>query len=145
FSKSKMAWTVLDYEPAAPERLDGKVMPGGLDAMGQIMKFLGSLLGAKPNPEVAPRGFLGIEVADGAKGVTVKSVLAKGPAGPAGLKAGDRLPPVGGRTPPAGRAVGEGEDGDRCLGKFRPGQKVPITVGRGSGTQDITVKVGEGL
>jgi serine protease DegQ len=139
FSKSKMTWTELDYEPAAPERLDGKVMPGGLDAMGQIMKFLGSFLGAKANPDVAPRGFLGIEVADGAKGVTVKSVLAKGPAGLAGLKAGDRITEFDGRT------VRESEDVHRYLGKFRPGQKVPITVERGSGTQDITVKVGEGL
>jgi serine protease DegQ len=139
FSKSKMTWTELDFEPEPPERLDGKASMGGLDAMGQVMKFLGGLLGAKPNPDVVPRGFLGIEIAEDGKNVVVKSVLAKGPAALAGVKAGDRITEFDGRT------VREHDDLHRFLARLRAGQKTSLTVERGGDTKEITLKLGEGL
>src|SRR5262249_59992552 len=85
FTSNKMGWTPLDFDPPAPKGLSGKPNMGGLDAMGQIMKMFGSFLGTKANPDVAPRAFLGIEVAeekdkDGAVKVVVKNVLSTGPA-----------------------------------------------------------------
>src|SRR5579883_2028862 len=93
FTRDKMTWTELNYNPPVPQGLMGKGAgaPGGLDALGSVMKLMGSLLGKKTETVVKPRGFLGVELADVSGGVEVKEVLAKSPAAQAGLKAGDRI------------------------------------------------------
>jgi hypothetical protein len=139
FTKTKMAWTPLDFDPPPPEALGGQTGAGGLNAMGAIMKVMGSLLGKQPEPEVRPRPFLGAELAQDAKGVVVKSVLDKGPAAAGGLKPGDRVTEFNGRT------VRETDDVNRYLGKLRPGASTPVTVVRGGQEQEITVKLGEGF
>jgi hypothetical protein len=140
FAKTKMTWTPLDWEPPALERLGGSAgSAGGLEVIATLMKFLGGLLGKKGPPELVPRGFLGLEVENDSKGVLIKSVLASGPAAMSGLKPGDRITEVDGRT------TRGSDDVYRLAGKHRPGEKVTVTVQRGGKDEEITVKMGEGL
>src|SRR5438477_4746884 len=44
FTKDKMGWTPLHFEPPAPRGLDGKAMTG-MEVIGSIMKMLGAILG----------------------------------------------------------------------------------------------------
>src|SRR5947209_2536504 len=60
FTSHKMGWTPLDFKPPQPVGLGGQVAPGGLDAIGGIMKFAGALLGKRPEQDIVLRGFLGI-------------------------------------------------------------------------------------
>jgi S1-C subfamily serine protease len=86
-----------------------------------------------------PRGFLGIELADGDENPVVRSVLAQGPAGRAGVKPGDVL------THFQGRSVLNSEDVQRFARKLTPGAAVRLTVVRGKETKEISFKTGEGL
>jgi hypothetical protein len=89
FTRDKMIWTPLDFKPAPPAGMGGKGGgAGGLEIMGTIMKMLGSFIGAKTTPDFAPRGLLGMDVADGDDNPVVRSVLEQGPAAKAGVKAG---------------------------------------------------------
>jgi hypothetical protein len=139
FTRNKLAWTPLDFDPGTPKGLEGRAGSSGLNAMGAIMEMLGGLLGKKPAPEVQPRAFLGAELADGGKGVTVKAVLENGPAAAGGLKPGDRITEFRGRT------VRERDDVSRFLGHLRPGETAEVSVERGGETKELTVKVGEGF
>jgi putative serine protease PepD len=107
--------------------------------MGSIMKMLGTFLGKKATPDVVPRGYLGIELADGDNGPTVRAVLAQGPAAEAGVQAGDQITKVQGRT------VTESEDVHRFVKKLTAGEKIRLTVVRGKETVEISFKTGEGL
>jgi len=144
FGSSKMTWTPIDFDPPLPERIGGGGGAGGLEFLGMFMKMIGSFLGTKANVETVPRGFLGIDVVeedkDGSvKSVTVKSVLPKGPADKAGVKAGDHITEFKGRT------VRELEDMRRYLAKLKPGESTTIVVDRSGKDQEITIKVGEGF
>ena len=144
FTKDKMVWTPLaDFEPKAPMGLGGNVnsAAGGLEVMGTILKFLGSLTGAKAEPNYALRGFLGIELADVEDGdaPVVKAVLPDGPAGKSGLKPGDKLVKFQGRT------VTNMEDVEKYALKLSPGDEVKLTVQRGKEKVDVAFKTGEGL
>ena len=144
FTKDKMVWTPIDgFDPAAPMGLGGNVnsAAGGLEVMGTIMKFLGAMTGAKAEPDYALRGFLGVELVDIEDGdaPVVKSVLADGPAGKSGLKAGDKITRV------QGRSVTSVEDVQKFALKLSPGDDVKLTVKRGKETMDVAFKTGEGL
>jgi hypothetical protein len=139
FTRDKMTWTYLKWEPKAPGGIGGKGGGSGLEIIGTIMKVLGGFLGLKPNLDTVQRGFLGLELSDGDESPVVKSVLEKGPAGEAGVKAGDRLTHV------AGRSVQNTEDVLRFARRWTAGKEVTLTVVRGKDTKEITVKVGEGL
>jgi hypothetical protein len=140
FTRDKMAWTELDFDPKAPQGLGGKGGgAGGLEVMGSIMKMLGSFLGKKATPDVVTRGYLGIELADADSGPTVKSVLEKGPAAEAGVKAGDQITKVQGRT------VTDSGDVHRFVKKLTAGEQIKLTVLRGKETVEINFKTGEGL
>src|SRR5262249_33418716 len=76
FTRDKMTWTELAYDPKAPLGLGGKGGQGGLEIFGSIMKMLGTFLGRKANPDVTTRGFLGLEAIDDDGVAVVKSVLA---------------------------------------------------------------------
>jgi hypothetical protein len=138
-TQDKMAWTPLNYDPPPPEGLGGKGAPPELDALGGIMKFIGTLIGKPPAADVTTRGFLGLDLADESKGVTVKSVLEKGPAATAGLKAGDRITAFQGKT------VRDSDGVQKLAAKVGAGDKVKLTVERGGKTHEITIKSGEGL
>ncbi len=140
FTKDKMVWTPLDYEPEAPKGMGGKGGPGGMEIMGTLMKGLGAFLGKKATPDVATRGFLGVELEQkGDDVILVKSVLEKGPADKAGVKPGDRITKVKGRT------VENVEDVQRFTKKLQADEAVALTVVRGKETMEITFKTGEGL
>jgi hypothetical protein len=137
FTSDKLVWTPLDFKPLGLNRRGGSA--GNLEIMGSLMKMMGAFLGKQADPEVRTRGFLGIELADGDDSPMVRSVLAKGPAGLAGVRAGDRL------THFQGRSVLNTEDVHRFARKLTPGTTVQLTVVRGGEKKDITFKTGEGL
>ena len=139
FTRDKMVWTKLAYDPVPPKGIGGKGGAGGLEIMGSVMKMAGSFLGAKAIPDVALRGYLGLELNAKEEVITVNSVLADGPAGKAGVKVGDRLVKVQGRT-----VVGL-DDVERFSRKLLPGDQVKLTVKRGEDTKEIEFKTGEGL
>jgi hypothetical protein len=54
FTQDKLAWTPLKFEPAEIERIGkGDGSQGGLEMIGNMMKFLAPLMGLKPNFEGA--------------------------------------------------------------------------------------------
>jgi len=82
--------------------------------------------------------YLGVATADtaGATGATVSSVSNGGPASDAGLRSGDVVTDFG------GTAVGDSTDLVAAIAAKKPGDKVDVTVKRGSGTQRVTVTLG---
>jgi hypothetical protein len=141
FTRDKLVWTPLDWTPKAPFGMGGSThgSAGGLEIVGTLMKALGGLTGAKATPDVTPRGFLGLEVADGDENPVVRSVLEKGPAAAAGVRAGDVVTHVG------GRGVVDADDVRRLTRRLTPGGTVKLTVRRGGDTKELTIKSGEGL
>ena len=141
FTKDKMVWTPLDYEPVAPMGIGGKGGgAGGLEIVGSLMKVLGAFLGKKPTPDVVARGFLGVELLQkGDDVVIVKTVLENSPADKAGVKAGDRITKVKGRT------VENIQDIERFIKKMKADEPVSLTVLRDKETKEISFKTGEGL
>jgi serine protease DegQ len=140
FTSDKMVWTPLDYKPKQMASLGGRGRgAGGIDLLGGILKSVGALLGTQSSPPVKLRGFLGVELKDDDENPVVQSVLADGPAGKAGVKTGDRITHIQGRT------VLDTADVQRYLGRLQPGQEFKLTVARGKEKKDITVKLGEGL
>ncbi len=139
FTRDKMVWTPLDYKRKAAMSLAGGRGTGGLDLLGSLMKSFGSLLGTQASPPVRLRGFLGVELKDDDDNPIVQSVLVDGPAAKAGLKVGDRITHV------QGRSVLDTGDVQRYLRRRNPGDEIKLTVQRGKDEKDITVKLGEGL
>lgn len=141
FTRDKMVWTPLDFKPKPPlgmgdRRRGGQ---GDLEIVGTLMKSVGGLLGRKAEPTFRLRGFLGLDLKEGGEYPVVRSVLAKGPAGLAGLKAGDRI------THFNGRSVQDPGDVYRFARKVAGGASVKLTILRDKETLAITVKAGEGL
>jgi hypothetical protein len=140
FTRDKMTWTPLNYTPPAPQGLMSKgSAPGGLDALGSMMKLMGSFLGKKAEAQVKPRGFLGVGLADVNGGIEVKEVLANSPAARAGLKAGDRI------TRFQGKAVQSRQQMEKVAAGLAAGQSARIQLSRAGTVQEITVKLGEGF
>jgi hypothetical protein len=143
FTKDKMVWTPLDYRPVEPKRINGGGASGGLEVMGTLMKFLGMLSGAKPEPDYTLRGFLGVDFEDkeDVEYPVVKTVLADGPAAKAGLRAGDLI------TRFKGRSVTNTADVRRFAQKLTADAPVQVTVKRGGEKEPIEInfKTGEGL
>ncbi len=140
FTRDKMTWTPLDFKPLPPAGMGGSGgSAGGLEVMGSIMKMLGSFVGAKTTPDVTPRGFLGLDVADGNDNPVVRKVLEKGPAAKAGVKTGDVITHVG------GRGVVDRDDVVRMAKKYTAGTDVKLTVKRGDETKELTLTTAEGL
>jgi hypothetical protein len=138
FTKDKMTWTPLAFDPPPPSAI-GTGGPAGMEVIGTAMKTLGSILGKKPSPQPVPRGFLGLEWADADGPVTVKAVLAGGPAAAGGIKAGDRL------THFQGEAVKTCGDVYKLAAKHPSGEKITLTLERDGKPMVTKVKLGEGL
>jgi hypothetical protein len=140
FTRDKMTWTELDFDPPAPMGLEGA--KGGvpeLNAMGAMLKLLGGFLGKRAKPEVVARGFLGLELAESNGQVTVKRVLEKSPADRAGVKPGDRVVTFNGEK------VRDGAGLLKLAAALTAGQDVTLTLAQGDRQRDVTVKAGEGL
>jgi membrane-associated protease RseP (regulator of RpoE activity) len=139
FTADKLAFEELKgFEPPAPEKIDSK---GGDDiqSMGPLVKMLAALTGIKPNFEVVPRGFVGIEFDETKAGVVVKKVLPGSPAEKAGFKPGDVIEAVKATN------VETGQDLAKALAKAGVGTKLRISVKRGDKTEDLSVELGKGL
>ena len=67
-----------DFDPPPLVPLGGKGERAASQSMGPMMKMLAALMGIKPNFDIVPRGFLGIEF-DEKDGVVVKKVLRRQP------------------------------------------------------------------
>src|SRR5262249_30762845 len=121
FAKDKMTWTRLNHDPALPRRIAKKGQESGsLDAIGSIVKAIGMLVEKPPPENLAPRGFLGVELAPAegkVEGVLIKAVLAKGPAAQAGLQAGDLI------TEFQGEEVSDIAEVQSLAAKVRAGKK----------------------
>jgi hypothetical protein len=140
FTKDKLKWTRLDFNPPFPTGLRGQSgAAGGLDALGGVMKFMGALLGKKPEPELTMRGFLGIELADKGAGVDIKMVLPASPADKAGLKAGDHI------THFDGKEVRSATEVQRLAKNLEPGKSARIRVARDGVKDEFQVTLTEGL
>jgi serine protease DegQ len=143
FTRDKMTWVKLNFAPPQPMPVKLKDKDGagmaGLEMLGSLMKFLSALSGIRPGPPPVPRGFLGLEIAEMGGAVTIKSVLATGPAAKAGLKAGDRIEEV------QGTAVKSVADVVRRVASVTVGQSVRFNIVRGQDKHEIAVTAGEGL
>jgi serine protease DegQ len=139
FTADKLVFDSLEgFDPPAPEKIDRK---GGDDiqSMGPLIKMLAALSGIKPNFDVVPRGFVGIEVEEVKGAVVVKKVLAGSPADKAGLKVGDTIEAVKATN------IEKGKDLAAALAKVGVGTKLRFTVKRGDKSEELTVELGKGL
>jgi putative serine protease PepD len=80
--------------------------------------------------------YLGVGIADGTGGAKLGSVAADGPAGKAGLKAGDVVTQVGDTR------ISSGDDLAAAISGLSPGQKVAVKVTRDGSTQTVQVTLG---
>jgi membrane-associated protease RseP (regulator of RpoE activity) len=139
FTRDRLRWTPLHFDPPPPQPLGKGPAPPSLGAMAFLVKVMSFLVGKVPAPEVAPRGYLGIELADAGGAVTVKAVLAGGPAARAGLRPGDRIDQV------LGKAVKTAAEVHRRTARITAGQVVRLRIRRGHETREVAVTAGEGL
>jgi hypothetical protein len=152
FTRDKMSWTQLAFAPPQPQPLkvgkkDGAGMMG-LDMLGPAIKFLAALSGIKPAPPPVPRGFFGLELEEAGGAVTVKSVVANGPAAKAGLKTGDRIAfgfIFANLQHVQGNDVKSLVDVIRNAAVVTAGQTVRFSIERGQEKKVITITAGEGL
>ena len=139
FTKDKMAWTPLNFEPAAPKGLGGKGSTVDMDAMAAMVKLATMFLGKREMPEPVGRGFLGIETKEGKDTVEVSSVLAGSPAAKAGVKTGDQISQI------KGKAVKTHAEVQKRIAELKPGDSITLTVVRAGEDHEIIIKAGEGL
>lgn len=139
FTKNKMAWKPLDFEPPAPLGLGGQAAPAGMDAMGSMMKLLGGLLGKKADQEVVLRGFLGISLEEKNGVVTVASVLGGSPAADGGLRVGDQISKF--QTYSVTSVAGV----HKTAAKLGPDQTAELSIVRSGETKTVQIKAGRGI
>ena len=139
FTQDKLVWVPLKFEPPEIVRINRDDGQGGLEMIGNMMKFLAPLLGLKPNFEVRPRGFLGIEGESGKACFVVLTVVPDSPADKAGLKKGDMIKTVGGKNVSVLREIQE------ALAKIGEGEKVKVNISRDGKAMDLDVELGKGL
>src|SRR5262249_17464571 len=134
-----LAWTKLNFEPSPIGRMGGRGGSAGLDALGTMMKFLGALMGLKPNFAVEPRGFLGAEFADDDGKLVVKRLLAPAPAAKAGPRPGDRISQF------ESKDVADLDAFTKRFAERPAGTKLSLTVVRDKQELPITIELGRGL
>ncbi|MDR3619571.1 MAG: PDZ domain-containing protein [Paludisphaera borealis] len=145
-TQDRMTWTRLDFDPAdppVPHKDDGE-QPAELqlmNALGPVAKGLAFLMGKQPEEVRVARGFLGLTWTEAEPGVVrVVRILADSPAAAAGVKPGDRLLKIGGKT------VDGLKSARALLADVRPADPVAIVVQRAGGDKStLTLTAGEGL
>ncbi len=139
FTSDKLLFEPLvGFSPPPQEKINAK---GGddLQMMGPLVKMLSAFLGIKPNFDIVPRGFVGIEFDDANEAVVIKKVLPGSPAEKAGFKSGDTITEI--KT----TSIESGKDLARALAKAGVGKKLNFTIKRGDKTEEITIELGKGL
>jgi hypothetical protein len=139
FTADKLGFeTIPNFEPPALVPIGGGKGQGQLEMMGPLMKTLAALMGIKPNFDVAPRGFVGVEF-DDKDGVVVSRVLAGSPADKAGLRVGDKIEQIRNTDIENAKSV------TRALAKAGVGQRLRVAVKRGGEDVELTLNLGRGL
>jgi hypothetical protein len=139
FTRDKLNWTKLDFEPQSLSRMGGRGGSAGLDALGTVFKFLGALMGLKPNFAVEPRGFLGAEIDEADGRIIVKRLIPNGPAAKAGLRIGDAIAKMNDAD------VSTIAEFQRRFSKMSRGAKLDLVVLRNGMESQLTVELGKGL
>jgi hypothetical protein len=140
FTQDKLQFAHLKgFEPPVVKAI-GKGGPGGgLDMMGTMMKMLAGMMGVKPNFEIVPTGFLGVEYEEKKDGLYAKSVLKESPADTAGILAGDKIESI------KNASIDDASDFRKAISKVTTGDAVKVTVTRGKESKTLTVTLGKGL
>ncbi|APW61787.1 PDZ domain-containing protein [Paludisphaera borealis] len=146
-TQDRMTWTRLDFNPAdppVPHKDDGEQAPIEfqlMNALGPVAKGLAFLMGKQPEEVRVARGFLGLTWTEAEPGVVrVVWILADSPAAAAGVKPGDRLLKIGGKS------VDGLKSARALLADVRPADAVAIVVRRAGGDEStLTLTAGEGL
>jgi hypothetical protein len=141
-AKSSMTWTELDFDPPLPQPLGGeggKSAPPELEMIGSLMQGFGAIFNRGQQAPPAPRGFFGMELADGDDSVTIKAVLPKAPADSASLKPGDTLVEF------AGKPVKSAADVLKLATSIGVGEEIRVVVKRGKENMELTVRTGKGF
>jgi len=140
FTQDKLTWVPLNFEPPAIQAVGkGGEGQGSLDMMGTLAKMLAGFMGIKPNFELHPAGFLGVEFEEKKAGLFITTVFKDSPAGKAGLKPGDRLESF------RGSFIEDLGDFRRAIVKTKPGEAVKATFLRGEAKTDVSITLGSGL
>src|SRR4051812_27286427 len=126
FTQDKLTWVPLNFEPPAIKAVGkGGEGQGGLDMMGTLAKVLAGFMGIKPNFEIYPAGFLGVEFEQKKSGLFITAVFKDSPAEKAGFKVGDQLDSF------RGGSIDDLGDFRRAIVKTRPGDEVKAMLKRG--------------
>lgn len=139
FTRDQLKWKPLAFDPPPPQPINVKGGAGGLEMMAGVMKFLSLLSGLGPAPPPVPRGFLGFELNEHDKTVTVAAVLAQGPAAKAGLQKGDRIDEID------GVAIESIADVQRKVARILPGRGMSFQIQRGNDKREIKITADNGL
>jgi len=140
YAQPKLTWTKVeaDLEELPKRSLRGGA-PGGLDALGSVMKTVGKLFGMGPPPKPEPRGFLGFGAAMKDDRLMITQIIATGPADHAGLKVEDVVEPVNDRKVDSEAAL------RKALSNVRPEEKIGLGILRNAQPQTITITCGRGF
>ena len=140
FTADKLQWVHLkDFEPPVVKPIGKGGSGGGLDMMGNVMKMMAGLMGVKPNFDIAPTGFLGLEYDEKKDGLYAKSVLKDSPADKGGIVAGDKIESI--RT----ATIDDASDLKKALAKAKAGDSLKFTVLRDKESKTLTIELGKGL
>ena len=140
-TKDRMTWTRLDFdpeEPFVPKNFEAREDPGvkAMSAIGPLMKVMSMVTGKQPEDVLHGQGILGIEFDADLK---ITAVLADSPAEKAGVKVGDRLATLGGKSLKAPK------DAHEAISTVKVGDRVKLSVERDGKTIDSEVTAVEGL
>jgi hypothetical protein len=139
FTKEKMTWEPLHFDPPPPQGLNERSVAGGMEALGSVMKIVGAFLGKKNDPEAVPRGFLGVLLEESNGKIQIRTVLPKGPAAEAGLMPGDEIVRFQGNAP---RSIA---DLQKHFAEVGIAGTVEVQVLRGDSTKSVRINSGKGL
>jgi hypothetical protein len=139
FTRDSMKWTRLDFDPPQPQAVGKKGDGSSLDFIGGVMKFLGKLSGKKADPEIIPRGYLGLDLFNCKGKVRVQAVQTDGPAAKAGIEKNDAILKF------QGKRVADIAALRTLADTIAAGETVRLTILRGDEEREITITAGEGL
>lgn len=140
FSQSKLALVKLNnrIEEIPRQRLRGGA-PGGLDALGSVMKGVGKLFGMGPPPKPLPRGFLGLSAKELDGKLVITNIVPNGPADRAGVHINDVIAAI------SSTDVSTLNDLQKIIKDKRPGDQIKLTLKSGDNSREVTVECGQGF